>query len=152
MNTQTFKKGLSQILIGLGFKTVGKSLRRDQSDVSILVSFEKGFENQWFITVGFWLHGLATLTTDRVERTHLYFRLERLLPEFREVVLSAGDLDDPNQPAAYDLLKTTLAAEGDTMMRNLGTEAGLRRALQSSKLSQGMVRKEARQFLEARMG
>jgi hypothetical protein len=149
MNTSTFKKGLSQTFLGLGFKVVGKSLRRDQSDVSILVSFEKGFQNQWFITVGFWLHILGALATDRVERTHLYFRLERLLPEFREVVLSAGDLDDPNQPASYDLLKTRLAAEGDTMMRSLGTEAGLRLALRSSRLSQGFIRKEVREFLEA---
>ena len=81
-------------------------------------------------------------------RTHLYFRLERLLPEFREVVVSAGDLDDPNQPAAYDLLKAMFATEGDATIQNLGTEAGLRRALQSSGFNHGLVRKEARQLLE----
>jgi hypothetical protein len=149
MNAATFKKGLSQALLGLGFKTAGRSLRSDQTDVSILVSFEKGFANQWFITVGFWLQALGPVATDRVERTHLYFRLERLLPEFREIVLSAGALDDPNQPAAYDSLKSMLATEGSSVMRGLGTEAGLRRALQSSRLSQGFVGKEARQFLEA---
>ena len=84
-----------------------------------------------------------------MERTHLYFRLERLLPQFREVVLSAGDLDDPNQPAAYDLLKDTLATEGDATIQDLGTEAGLRRALKSSRLTHGLVRKEARKLLEA---
>jgi hypothetical protein len=99
--------------------------------------------------VGFWLHALGTLETDHVERTHLYFRLERLFPEFQEVILCAGDLDDPNQPAAFDLLKATLATEGDGTIQNLGTEAGLRRALQSSRLNHGFVRQEARQFLDA---
>jgi hypothetical protein len=149
MNAANFKKGLSQVFLGLGCKTVGKSLRRDQSDVSILVSFQKGFGDQWYINIGFWLHALGALATDRVEQTHLYFRLERLLPELREVILTAGAIDDSNQPASYDLLKAALASEGDTMMQDLGTEAGLRRALQSSRLSQGLVTGEARQFLEA---
>jgi len=65
------------------------------------------------------------------------------------VILTAGAIDDSNQPASYDLLKAALASEGDTMMQDLGTEAGLRRALQSSRLSQGLVTGEARQFLEA---
>jgi hypothetical protein len=141
MNSANFKKGLSQALLGLGFKKVGKSLRKDQSDVSILVSFQKGFGAQWFINIGFWLHALGVLATDRVEQTHMYFRLEGLL--------TAGALDDPNQPASYDLLKAALASEGASMMQDLGTEAGLRRALQSSRLRQGLVRWEARQFLEA---
>ena len=149
MNAAIFKKGLSRALLGLGFKTVGKSLRRDQSDVSILVSFQKGFGGQWYINIGFWLYALGALATDRVEQTHLYFRLERLLPELREMILTAGAPDDPNQSASYDLLKAALASEGATMMQDLGTEAGLRRALQSSRLNQGLVRKEARQFLEA---
>jgi len=44
MNAATYKRGLSQAFLGLGFKSVGKSLRKDQSDVSVLVSFEKGFK------------------------------------------------------------------------------------------------------------
>jgi hypothetical protein len=100
MNAANFKKGLSQVFLGLGCKTVGKSLRRDQSDVSVLVSFEKGFGDQWYITFGFWLNALGVLATDRVEQTHMYFRLERLLPNLRAMILTAGALDDPNQPAS----------------------------------------------------
>src|SRR5262245_61714625 len=97
MNAANFKKGLSQALLGLGFKKVGKSLRRDQSDVSVLVSFAKAFGDQWYIAIGLWLHALGALATDRVEQTHMYFRLERLLPDLREMILTAGALDDPNQ-------------------------------------------------------
>jgi Domain of unknown function (DUF4304) len=149
MNAVAFRKGLSQTLLGLGFKAVGKSLRRDQSDVSVLVSFQRGFGDQCYIVIGFWLHSLGVLATDRVEQTHMYFRLESLLPDRREMILTAGALDDPNQPACYDFLRAALASEGATMMQDLGTEAGLRRALLSSRLSRGLVRGEARKFLEA---
>ena len=63
MNATTFKNGLKLVLQSRGFEVEGKSLRRDQSDVSVLVSFEKGFESQWFITVGFWLNALGRLVT-----------------------------------------------------------------------------------------
>jgi hypothetical protein len=90
MNAATFKQGVTRILLDRGFRSQRKSLRRDQPGVSILVSFEKGFGNQWFVNAGFWLLALGELTTDRVEQRHLYFRLERLLPESREVILAAG--------------------------------------------------------------
>ncbi|MDQ2639655.1 MAG: hypothetical protein M3Y79_03610 [Pseudomonadota bacterium] len=149
MNSIQLKKGLSEVFESMGFESRGRSLHKQQSSVSTLVAFEKGFGMQWHISVGFWLHSLGVLATDRVEQSHLYFRLERLLPEFREVITGAGDLSAPDQPTAYNQLRVVLASDGKALLEKLGTEEALRVALKSSALSQGLVRREARQFLEA---
>jgi hypothetical protein len=147
MNASTFKKDLERMLLGFGFRRDGKSLRRDQSGVSVLVSFDKGFGKQW---LGFWLLGLDELKDARVERTHLYFRLERLLPASREVILTAGHLGDEAQAQAYETLLRLLAEDADALLRTLGTEDDLRRAMRSSELSgRGFIRKDARAYLEA---
>lgn len=148
MISSTFKKEITRALVNLGFEQQGTSLRRDQDGVSLLLSFDKAFGNQWCINVGFWLHEFGSLMTDRVEQTHIYLRLERLVPALRETILAAGDLDDPSQPHAFEMLLDRIGAEIDPMLRILGTEAGLREAVRSYRLSQGLVRKEVRQFLE----
>ncbi len=111
------------------------------------MAFEKGFGNQWFIIVGFWLYALGSELPERVEQTHLYFRLERLVPTLRETLLEAGALNEPNQPRAYELLCGLLVNDIDSTLRILGTVAGLRSALQEGRLTHGLVRKEARMYL-----
>lgn len=149
MNALAFKKGLERVLLSIGFERTGKSLHRVGSGAATMVTFEKGFGSQWFINVGFWLYALGNEPPDRVEQTHLYFRLERLVPNFRERLLEAGALDEPNQPQAYEELCELLANDIDSALRVLGTEAGLRAALQEGRLTHGLVRKEARVYLEA---
>ena len=149
MNAFAFKAAIRRVLQDLGFRDLGKLLRRDQSGVSVLVAFEKGFEKQWFLSVGFWLHALGQVIPDRVEQTHLYLRLDRLLPASREAILTAGALDDPAQAEAYDRLLELLVQDFDVLLRDLGTDAGLRNAARASQLKQGLMRKEAREYLES---
>ena len=149
MTPAAFKKGLARAWLELGFSKRGSSLRRDRADVSVRVAFEKGFGAQWFVVVGFWLHALGARATDRFERTHLYFRLERLVPDSRELVLTAGALDDPAQPAAYETLVERVRGDIGSRLAGLATEAGLREAWRASQLAKGLVCKEAREYLES---
>jgi hypothetical protein len=148
MKALAFKKGLERVLLSIGFERAGKSFHRVGSGVATMVAFEKGFGNQWFIDVGFWLYALGSELPDRVEQTHLYFRLERLVPTLRETILEAGALTEPNQPQAHEKLCYLLVNDIDSTLRVLGTVAGLRSALQESRLTHGLVRKEARAYLD----
>jgi hypothetical protein len=147
MTTSSFRKGLERAWLAAGFHRAGKSYRRDGSTAATLLSAEKGFGSQWFISVGFWLMGLGADVPDRVERTHMYFRLERLFPEFRETILAAGALGEPEQPESFEQLLHLLAGPIDAALRALGTEEGLRAAINSDRLCQGLIRKEAREYL-----
>lgn len=147
MNALAFKKGLERVLLSMGFERARKTFHRDGSGVATMVAFDKGFGNQWFINVGFWLYALGSELPERVEQTHLYFRLERLVPTFRETLLEAGALSEPNQPRAYSELCKALNSDIDSTLRILGTVVGLRTALHDGRLAYGLVRKEARMYL-----
>jgi len=152
MNVRDFKKGIGSTLLSIGFDAVaGGAFVRSKPDsgVSTIVSTQKSFGDQWFINVGFWLHRLGGERPNTVQNAHLYFRLERLVPEYRETILLAGALlDEPDQPNAYQELRHLLATAIDSRLQVLGTEAGLRQAQAEGRLIDGLVRKEANDWLQ----
>jgi len=161
MTSTEFKKGLERVLRSLGFQRAGKALARSGIRVLTLVALQKSnFGDQWWINIGFWLEQLGGHAPDRVELSHLYYRLESLFPEHRETILVAGDLDEPEQPIilvgdakardqrkAYEQLLELFTGRIDAELRVLGTEEGLRKGMRDGKLKNGLVRKEARAWL-----
>jgi len=147
MDALTFKKGLGCALAESGFTRYGKSFRRDAQGVTTLISVEQGFGFQWFINVGFCLHGIGGTIPERIEKAHMYFRLERLFPVARETVLTAGALDDAHQPSAYQDLIALLGSELGQSLSSLGTEDALRSALTENLLAIGIVTRQAREYL-----
>lgn len=149
MKSTTFKRGLEKALLAMGFRRSRRSLLRRTNGVTQILGFQKGFGDQWFINVGIWIHALGEAAPDAVEQSHLYFRLERLIPELRETILGTGALSDDEQSEAYrelvDLLPNRVARE----LEALATEAGLRAAMARGRLASGLLRKEARAYLEA---
>lgn len=149
MNSRGFKTGLERVLLSTGFERHARLLRRRNSHVWTLVGEEKGFGQQRHINVGFWLEALGGECEQQVERAHLYFRLERLFPDHHETIALAGALGDPKQPEAFETLALLLQGEFDRGLRALGTEEGLRSAMAAGRLMQGLMRKEAREYLRS---
>lgn len=147
MDNETFKAALKGVLRQIGFANEGKVLARANAVVTTLVGFSKGWGAQWWIDVGFARALPDRQPRTRVEDCDLYFRLEALFPAHRETIITAGDLDDPSQPAAYERLVALLAGEIGIGLTELSTEAGLRAAMGAGLLSGGLVRKEARDWL-----
>lgn len=147
--TLSFKKELEQVWLANGFKRQGKSYCRADANITALVNIEKGFDNQWFVNVGFWLMMLDTKVPDRVEKAHMYFRLEGLFPEYKETILAAGALSDTEQSRSFKTFLKLLSGPIDNSLRELQTVEGLRAALISQRLLRGLVTKEARQYLES---
>ena len=100
MTNSEFKTGLAKCLGVCGFHRVGKVFAHRDLGVLTLVDFQSSsFGKEWWINVGFWLERLGGHRPDKVEHTHLYYRLDDLFPEYRETILTAGDLAKPEQPA-----------------------------------------------------
>ena len=163
MNSTDFKKGLDRVLRSLGFQRAGKAFARSGGNVLTLVAFQKSsYGDQYWINVGFWLEGLGGPRPNRVERTHLYYRLDDLFPEDAETIVAAGDLEEPDQPRilvgdfkerrqrrAYQQLLNLFESHFDTELRDVGSEAGLRKAMKEGRLEQGLITKEAREWLRS---
>jgi len=147
MNSQAFKSGIERALLSVGFQRHGKSLRRHAGHVWTLVGTEKGFGQQWHISIGFWLEALGAECPARVEQAHLHFRLERLSEEHHETITLAGALEDQKQPEAFKILIEFLGGDINSGLRLLGTEEGLRDAMIAGRLTHGLIRKEAREQL-----
>ena len=147
MTGNDFKKGIIDTLLRLGFMRKGTVMSRATDDVDILIGFQKGFGDQWFINIGFCMRELITTPLNKVEKTHMYYRCEGLFPHLRETILTAGSLSDVNQAESYQLLLNLLETEIDTQLRTLSSVAGLSLANKSGQLNNGLVTKEARQYL-----
>ena len=162
MNSTEFKKGLDRVFRSLGFQRAAKAFARTGGDVLTLVALQKSsYGDKYWINVGFWLEQLGGSRPNRVERTHLNYRLDSLFPEHAETIVTAGDLEEPDQPRilvgdrkerqqrrAYEELLHLFTSAFDPELRLLGTEEGLRKAMREGRLERGLVRKEAREWLQ----
>ena len=84
MTGQEFREGLFGALQQHGFARRGSLMRLPGEAAIILAGVQKGFGEQWFVNVGFWLKQLDRDEPDRIEQSQMYFRLERLFPQYRE--------------------------------------------------------------------
>lgn len=147
MNDKQFKKGIFMTLGEHGFTQQGNLMGISSEGAMVLVGVEKGFGDQWFINVGFCLDRIGADAPKRVEQSHMYFRLERLFPSHRELILAAGDLADPEQPDAYEVLLSHLSRDIADELRQLGSERGAIDAYRAGRFGGGLVTKFAREIL-----
>lgn len=147
MNGMQFKRGIFSSLMRHGFSARGDLVVLSSDCVSILVGVSHGFGAQWHIDVGFMLLPLSCQVSARVEKSHMYIRLERLFPEHREAILKAGRLDDPEQQISYEFLSRLLDTQIFAQLSSYTTLQNLAIAFNSLAFTGGLVTKEARQFL-----
>lgn len=146
MTKADYKKGVDHTLTSTGFTKVGKLYCYTGAGVRVLLSvqmLEHG--KQFFVNVGFWLTRFGPVHPSRVELTHLYFRLERIFPEYRETILCAGKLDDEMQPQAFGKFLELLGTKMASRLAELADEPKLRHAFKEGWLERGLIRKEARE-------
>ena len=153
MTNHEFKTTIERAFTSNGFKIFAKNLRFDGLAASILVGLQKlDYGEQYFINVGLWLHAIGGDVPQKVEHTHMYFRLERLFPTLREVVLDGGQLSHPEQPKPANHLASIIAEECIPALVELSASLDrLRHQFYAGVLKGGLVRKEARALLSTEM-
>ena len=124
-------------------------MRRTCEAVEIIANVDKGFGSQYFVNVGFCLKSLSPICPSKVEQSHMYFRLERLFPGQREIILGAGRLDEQDQERWLSLLCSFIRYDVAARFSALESEAGLRAAWTKGLFVNGLVTTEARQHFES---
>ncbi|WP_108519598.1 hypothetical protein [Bradyrhizobium algeriense] len=147
MTGQEFSKGLFGALQQHGFARRGSLMWLPGEATITLVGVQKGFGEQWFVNEGFWLKQLGRDEPDRIEQSHMYFRLERLFPQYREFILKAGDLAAEEQLSAYQRFLRVLVDEIAGDLKQLGTTEGLVDAYHAGRLTVGLMTKAAKELL-----
>lgn len=148
MRSAEFQAGIFEALRKKGFETCGESAVKNLGQISVLVSPDKGLGKQWHVNVGLWLNDIGKLETDRYEKTHLYFRLERLLPDYRRTILSSGALSEAGQFEDFQSLKNLIEQKLDAALKDFDSLTKIRAKLKDGSLDRmGFVRADARTFL-----
>jgi hypothetical protein len=149
MKATTFKERVFSAFRDSGFSPRSGMVERESGFATVVIGVERGFGNQCFINVGFVLAALSSPdSVRRVQDAHLYFRLERLFPEYREQILTAGSLDEAGQEEALDGLLQSVRTEISASLGILQQTEGLARAHKTGQLKGGLVCAAARGLLD----
>lgn len=144
-----FKSGIFKLFKQKGFDRRGAVMMLSGSGVTALIGVDKGFGSQWFINVGFCFHRLGRNAVDKIEQADMYFRLERLFPRHRDVILGAGDFGELDQPDMYQMLLKFLEGEIVCDLKILCDEKEIFDAYGNGRFIQGMVSGGARDLMLA---
>lgn len=129
-----------------GFRGSGRTRRYFGEEIDILINVQQAYSN-CFINVGFVLKSISNDIPDRVEKTHMYYRLESIFPEIRETIIAAGELEEADSEEftvkLIDSIKSSLARK----LCQLSILENLKSTFKSGKLENGMVTGSARLFL-----
>lgn len=149
ISANMFREQIESAFVLAGFSKANKTVRYDGAAGAVLIGIQKiSTSSQYAINIGFWLYGLGEECPDKVELTHLYFRMERLFPDDRGGIVSACDL---TQPEFLDVLCEQIRGEyAKELMLFVGDISTIRDMYSLGRFTNGLIRKEARSFLEAK--
>ncbi|MDR3565419.1 MAG: DUF4304 domain-containing protein [Negativicutes bacterium] len=146
---KTFKKAIAEHLEKAGFTKKGQTWYLDGQDVLIATNLQKSdWDEMYYINIGFWLKGLGEAFFPPYNHCHLSYRAERLFPEQRELILIGCSLEKSNLEMLAELsqfIQNLLIP----FLRGCTEENKLRELMAKGLLNNGLVFKEARQYLSS---
>jgi hypothetical protein len=148
MNYSQTKRKFVEGLNKKGFIKKKGILLRETAEVAVMIVFRKGFGSQLNCDIGFWLRALGGAIPDKVEKSHIYVRIERLYPEQREFLLAAMDVGVCDQDAAMKTISNFLQNSFDEILNSMATLSGVAFAYRAGDFAHALISKDARQFLE----
>lgn len=150
MTKVEFKKIINTAFVSGGFRVVEKRLRLDGTDAVILADLQKSqYGEDYFINIGFWLRALAGQVPSKVERCHMYYRLESLFPEWGDQVKDGSQLTLSGQPEAAARLAAVILHECAPVFVELAnSERAIRTRFIQGGFNQGLILKVARAYLD----
>ena len=143
-----FRKAVTDSFEFAGWTRRGKLMTFCGQDADVLVDIQHGFGRQWFCNVGFDIHELSAIRAAAVHKTALYFRLERLFPAEREMILTAGSVDDAENTAALQDLKRLIADVVSPHLMRMTNLDVIREHYRAGSLSHGLVTLAAQRVLQ----
>lgn len=147
IDRKTFKKAIAQPLERAGFIKRGQSWHFAGKDAQVVFNVEKSdWSEEYHLHAGIWLHALGQADFPEYFLCHLYYPAESLLPEQEELILTATDLNESSQELLSRLAEM-IEGQLVPLLRDLTDEAHLRLLFAQGRLDDGLVRREAREYL-----
>lgn len=147
MESKTWKKGVASALVAAGFRRQGPVFIFDGAEVLLICDLQYAWA-RWFINVGFWLKSIRGEVPSKVEKTHLYFRLESVFPEHLDVITMAGDISNARCARAHEKLLDLIRGDIGPRLRKMGALDELRAAYRKTLRDNGLLWKKVRPILE----
>ena len=116
-------------------------------EVTVVFDLQKSsFANRYWANIGFWIESLGHAQRPRVHQCHLYFRVERLFPEYRETILMGLSFEEESVAQCEEFLAFVRDifvpfCQAATRMEYM------RKLYHWGKLRDGLVKKEAQDVL-----
>ena len=142
-----FKKAVGLPLEKSGFSKKGQSWYLDGKDAIIVLNLQKSnWDELYYVNFGIWLKAFGTEQFPHFNHCHMYYRVERLFPDERELIITGCDLARSNPD---NLANLSLFIERRLIPFALEcTEEGkLRELMSGGLLKGGLVRHEAKTYL-----
>lgn len=149
MKSNEFKQGIFASLMERGFLRRGNLMCFSGNGAQIAVGVENGFGQQWFVNVGFCLDRIGIGEITRIEQSHMYFRLDRLFAQHRELIVWAGALDDMEQSRKYEVFLSLLASEVGEELKQFSSEQAIADAYRAGRFREGLIAKSARDLISS---
>jgi hypothetical protein len=148
IDKRALKKAIGDPLQQAGFVNRGQSWYLDGKDAMVVATLEsiRMPPGQYGINVGIWLKAFGEATLPAYNHCHLYYRLERLFPSQRDLVVSSCSLPNSN-PQMLSALSDFVRTEGSPFLEECTDVVKLREFMSRGLLKGGFVRAEARSFL-----
>lgn len=150
IDKKVFKKTIAAPLKRVGCTQKGQTWYLDGKNVIIAINLQKSdWSELYYVNIGFWLKGLGEATFPKFYDCHLYYRIEAFFPENRDLIFASCSLEE-STPEKLDELSRFMEYELIPFLKECTDEQKLRELMALGKLNNGLVRKEARQYLSTK--
>lgn len=133
-----------------GFRRHGSVQVWEAPEVVVVIGFTSSYD-QLFFDVGFWLTSLSKNPEQKVEKFHIYGRLEDAFPELRPEIIDAGDCKNPNYQTFVEAFRRHLSDSIAPGLKRIATESALVEMLLSEKLTRFLIVPAVREYLKSRV-
>lgn len=146
IDKKSFKKKIAAPLEMAGFIKKGQTWYFNGEDILITFNLEKNeWSDQYFVNVGFWIKAFGNALFPSYNHCHLYYRLERLFPDQRELILTGCSLGSSIE--VFTTFSTFISTDVIPFLIDCAHENKLRELWANQSLNCGFVLLEAREYL-----
>lgn len=149
MTGKMFTESIRNAFILSGFKPSGGTLFFRGNVATVIIKSTKiPHADRHLIDVGFWLPEITKNMPLRPEKSQMYFRLDRIFPDRKHVILEGGDTTSSYQPQALAALSAEIVREiAPSLIELSNSYAALRIKFITDSGALGLITKEARILL-----
>jgi hypothetical protein len=145
------RSALKTTFVKEGFVRTGTITSWTNTEVTLLVGFTTAY-NRLFVDVGFWLNSYPGQVALKVEKSHIYGRLEWLFPELRPEILDAGECTEERQwNNAFEIFAGHLHSSIVPSLKDLANEAAVTESFVNGALLRFGMPPEIRNYLKSRI-